>query len=44
VVRAGRLLTVSQAQVEALNNGQSRIVALMTATLVTLEGRDGVSD
>lgn len=45
VVRAGRLLTVAQAEVFAEAAGRERrTVALLTATLVAVEGREGVSD
>ena len=44
VVKAGRLLTVAQAEVQAEQNGERKLVALMTATVVTIQGRDGVSD
>ena len=44
VVRPGRTLSVSQASVYAERNGQREAVALLTATLMRLEGRDGVVD
>ncbi len=44
VVRAGRLITVAQAEVEAEAGGRRKVVAVMTATLVSLEGREGVTD
>ena len=44
VVKAGRLLTVAQAEVFAEAAGSRRLVALLTATLVAVEGRDGISD
>lgn len=44
VVKAGRTLTVAQAEVFAEAAGARRLAALLTATLVTLEGRDGISD
>lgn len=44
VVRAGRLLTVAQADVEAVDGERRKTVAVMTATLVTLEGREGITD
>jgi uncharacterized protein (TIGR00369 family) len=43
VVKPGRTLTVAQAEVHAETAGARRLVALMTATLVTLEGR-GLTD
>ena len=44
VVRAGRTLTLTQANVYALAAGRERHVALMTATMMTIEGRDGIVD
>jgi uncharacterized protein (TIGR00369 family) len=44
VVRPGRTLTVSQANVYAERDGRREAVALLTATLMRLEGRDGVVD
>jgi len=44
VVKAGRTLTVAQADVEAEEGGRRKLVAIMTATLVAVAGRDGVSD
>ncbi|MDJ1159790.1 PaaI family thioesterase [Chelatococcus sp. SYSU_G07232] len=44
VVRSGRLLSVAQAEVAAEGDGQRKTVALMTATLVNVEGRDGIAD
>jgi uncharacterized protein (TIGR00369 family) len=44
VVKSGRLLTVAQSEVHAEAAGQRRLVAVLTATLVALEGREGVSD
>lgn len=44
VVRAGRMLTVAQAEVEAIDGERRKTVAVMTATLVTLEGREGIAD
>ena len=44
VVKAGRMLTVAQAEVFAQAAGARKLVALLTATLVTVEGRDGISD
>ena len=43
VVKPGRTLTVAQAEVHAEKDATRRLVALMTATLVALEGR-GLSD
>jgi len=44
VVRAGRMLTVAQAEVEAIDGERRKTVAVMTATLVTLKGREGIAD
>jgi uncharacterized protein (TIGR00369 family) len=44
VVKPGRLLTIAQAEVHAEANGDRKLVALLTATLVTLEGRPGIAD
>ena len=44
VVKAGRTLTVAQAEVSAERAGERKVVALLTATLVAAEGRDGVAD
>jgi uncharacterized protein (TIGR00369 family) len=44
VVRPGRTLTVSQAEVFAEPAGTRRAVALLTATLMAIEGRDEVTD
>ena len=44
VVKPGRTLTVAQAEVFAEKGGERKLVALMTATLVAVEGREGVAD
>ncbi len=44
VVKAGRTLTLAQSEVLAENDGKERLVALLTATLMTIEGRDGIVD
>jgi len=44
VVKAGRTLTLARAEVFALTNGAERLVAMLTATLMAIEGRDGVTD
>src|SRR6185312_9745954 len=43
VVKAGRTLTLTQSDVFAVNKGQERLVALLTATMMTLRDRDGIS-
>ena len=42
VIKAGRTLTLAQAEVFAA--GQEKLVALLTATLMTIEGRAGIND
>jgi len=44
VVKAGRTLTLAQADVFAISGGQEKLIALLTATLMTIKGRDGISD
>jgi len=44
VVKAGRTLTVAQADVFAEKDGEERLVALLTATLMSIEGREGITD
>lgn len=44
VARPGRTLTVTQAEVHAERAGERKLVALMTATVMTVEGRENVAD
>lgn len=44
VVKAGRTLTLAQTEVFAQTGGQEKLIALLTATLMAIEGRDGVND
>jgi len=44
VVKPGRTLTLTQSDVFAVSNGQERLVALLTATMMTLRDRDGIND
>jgi uncharacterized protein (TIGR00369 family) len=44
VVKAGRTLTVAQSEVFAEQAGQDKLIALLTATIMAIENRDGVSD
>ncbi len=44
VVKAGRTLTLAQAEVFAVTGGQEKLIALLTATLMAVKGRDGISD
>jgi len=39
VIKSGRTLTVAQSEVFAESDGHSKLVALLTATLMTMEGR-----
>ena len=44
VIKAGRTLTVAQSEVYAEQAGQEKLIALLTATLMAIEGRDGIAD
>jgi uncharacterized protein (TIGR00369 family) len=44
VVKAGRTLTIALAEVFAEADGKRRLIALLTASMMTMQGRDGVSD
>jgi len=44
VVKAGRTLTLAQAEVFVESGGQAKLVAFLTATLMTVDGREGISD
>jgi uncharacterized protein (TIGR00369 family) len=44
VIKAGRTLTLAQTEVFSETAGGERLVALLTATLMTIEGRGGVAD
>ena len=44
VVKAGRTLTLAQAEVFAETGGQEKQIALLTATLMAVQGRNGISD
>jgi len=44
VVKAGRTLTVAQTEVFAETDGEEKLIALLTATMMTVEGRDGIGD
>jgi hypothetical protein len=39
-----RTLTLAQTEVFAENDGHEKLIALLTATLMTIEGREGVND
>jgi uncharacterized protein (TIGR00369 family) len=44
VVKAGRTLTVAQTEVIAETAGEEKLVALLTATLMAIEDREGITD
>ncbi|WP_371680632.1 hypothetical protein [Microvirga sp. KLBC 81] len=44
VIKAGRTLTLAQTDVFAEREGQEKLIAVLTATLMTIEGRTGVDD
>jgi uncharacterized protein (TIGR00369 family) len=44
VVKAGRTLTLAQTEVFAEHEGKQRLIALLTATLMAVEGREGIAD
>jgi uncharacterized protein (TIGR00369 family) len=44
VIKAGRTLTLVQADVFADIGGQEKLVALLTATMMSITGRDGIDD
>jgi uncharacterized protein (TIGR00369 family) len=44
VIKAGRTLTLAQTEVFAESGGQEKLIALLTATLMAVEGREGVSN
>jgi uncharacterized protein (TIGR00369 family) len=44
VVKAGRTLTLATAEVFAVKGGASKLCAVLSATLMTIAGREGVSD
>ena len=44
VVKAGRTLTLSQAEVFAVKDGAEKLIALLTATMMTIHSRDGIVD
>ncbi len=44
VIKAGRTLTLTQSDVFAVNDGQEKLVAVLMATMMTVKGRDGISD
>ena len=44
VIKSGRTLTVAQAEVYAVTAGKEKLCALLTASLMTIQGRDGIAD
>jgi acyl-coenzyme A thioesterase PaaI-like protein len=44
VVKPGRTLTLVQSDVFAESSGQEKLVALLTATMMSIEGREGIDD
>jgi uncharacterized protein (TIGR00369 family) len=44
VVKPGRTLTLVQTEVFAESQGQEKLIALLTATMMSIEGRDGIDD
>jgi uncharacterized protein (TIGR00369 family) len=44
VVKAGRTLTVAQSEVVAETDGVERLIALLTATMMAVEDREGIID
>jgi acyl-coenzyme A thioesterase PaaI-like protein len=44
VIKAGRTLTLAQTEVVAETEGKERLIAFLTATMMTIEGREGVND
>jgi uncharacterized protein (TIGR00369 family) len=44
VIKAGRTLTLAQTDIFAETGGERKLVAYLTATLMTIVGRDGISD
>jgi uncharacterized protein (TIGR00369 family) len=44
VIKAGRTLTLAQAEVFARSGGTEKLVALLTATVMAVAGREGIND
>jgi hypothetical protein len=42
--RSRATLTIAQTEVFSESGGQEKLIALLTATLMAIEGREGVSD
>ena len=44
VIKAGRTLTLTQADVFAVTAGQEKLIALLTATMMTIQNRAGINN
>jgi uncharacterized protein (TIGR00369 family) len=44
VIKAGRTLTLALSEVFAVRDGREKLCAMLTATLMTVAGRDGIAD
>jgi len=44
VVKAGRTLTLALSEVFAERGGEEKLIALLTATMITVDRRDGITD
>ena len=44
VVKPGRTLTLAQTEVFAEDQGKEKLIALLTATMMSIEGREGIND
>jgi uncharacterized protein (TIGR00369 family) len=44
VIKAGRTLTLVQSDVFAVTDGSEKLIALLTATMMSIEGRAGIGD
>ena len=44
VVKAGRTLTLAQTEVFAAKEGKEHLIALLTATFMAIDGREGIAD
>jgi uncharacterized protein (TIGR00369 family) len=44
VVKAGRTLTVAQSEVFAEHAGKEKLIALLTASIMTVANREGIND
>jgi uncharacterized protein (TIGR00369 family) len=44
VIKAGRTLTLAQTEVFAATDGKEKLIAFLTATLMTVKNREGIAD